>query len=158
MAMKPSLTRWFSLFGDPAVAISIIAFVGYFLISRVVVNQFPFSTYSMYSRMTLPADGIVRGCHLMARGPDGVVSDVNQYTSWECPAWEKAARQSIWDLDCPLFYNVEDPIAEYLHHHATRGAAAAIPVDLVRRVWKFKGNDPASVSDHVIVSCRAVLR
>lgn len=151
------MPRWFPIFRDPAVAVGVIALIGYFLISRVVLDQFPFSTYSMYSSMPSAADGIIRGCHLMARGPDGIVSDVNQYASWDCPPWERTARQSIQDLSCPIYFNVEDPIAEYLRHNAGKDPAA-VKVDLVRRVWKFAGNEPATISDHQIVSCRAVLK
>jgi hypothetical protein len=138
--------------------VSLLCFVGYFLISRVVVSLFPFSTYSMYSNMSGAHEGgLVRGCHLLAVGPDARASDVTEFRAWDCPPWEDAARRSLDELSCPVYFNVEDPIREYIRRN-TGHAAAAVRVDLVRRVWVFTDGRAPTQSDHLVASCRAVLR
>lgn len=138
--------------------VSLLCFVGYFVISRVVLSLFPFSTYSMYSNMSgVHEGGLVRGCHLLALGPDARASDVTEYRSWDCPPWEDAARRSANELSCGIAYNVEDPIREYIHRHGGHDAAA-VRVDLVRRVWTFANGQAPTQSDHLVASCRAVLR
>jgi hypothetical protein len=143
---------------DPALVVSVFCFVCYCLISRVVLNLFPFSTYSMYSSVSAAHQGdVVRGCHLLAVGPDGCACDVTEFISWECPAWEDAARQSVTDLSCPIDYNVEDPIREHIRRH-TGTDPRAVRVDLVRRVWEFSPRHAATQTDHVVATCRAVLK
>ena len=138
--------------------VSAIALAGYFLIARVVLDLFPFSTYSMYSSVSDSSNGTaVRGCHLLAVGPDGRASDVSDYRSWDCPPWEDAAFKSIAELGCSIQHNVEDPIREHMKRN--RGSdPAAVRVDLVRRVWVFGSNQSTAPTDHLIASCRAVLR
>lgn len=153
----PPPRRW-ALPKDPVTVVSLLCFVGYFLVSRVVLNLFPFSTYSMYSSMNdVQSSGQVRGCHLLAVGPDGHACDVTEFRAWDCPPWEDAARRSVHDLSCPLYFNVEDPIREYIRRHSGHDAAA-VRVDLVRRVWVFAGGRAPTRSDHLVASCRAVLR
>ena len=143
---------------DPASVVSLLCFISYFLISRVVLSIFPFSTYSMYSNMSgVHRGGQVRGCHLLAVGPDARASDVTEFRAWDCPPWEDAARRSADELSCGIALNVEDPIREYIHRNAGH-AAAAVRVDLVRRVWVFADGRPPTQSDHLVASCRAVLR
>jgi hypothetical protein len=185
MSEGPPAPRRWPLPTDPVSVVSLLCFVGYFLISRVVLSLFPFCTYSMFSNINgAHGDGLARGCHLLAVGPDGRASDVTEFRSWDCPPWEDAARRSVDELSCPLYFNVEDPIREYIRRNAvhplSRSAAGRVPpnildhpireyiqrdaghgpvrVDLVRRVWVFANGQAPTRSDHLIASCQAVLR
>src|SRR5690349_21057740 len=99
---------------DPATVVSALALVGYFVIARVVLNLFPFSTFSMYAASAAGVGGDVRGCRLLAVGADGRALDVTAFRAWDCPpSWEEAARRSIPELGCDAHRNVEHHTREY---------------------------------------------
>jgi hypothetical protein len=140
-----------------APVVTVMAFAGYFLISRVVLNLFPFSSFSMFASAAASEGEEVRACHLLAIGPDGRALDVTRFRAWDCPPWEDAARSSIEQLGCGPHHNVEEHIRVYLA--AERGADPdAEPVSLVRRMWALRRGEVAIPRDVPVASCRAVPR
>jgi hypothetical protein len=140
---------------DAATWVSIMMCAGYFVIARVLLNLFPFSTFSMFSGSRPGPPGEARGCQILAVGADGAALDVTTYRDWVCPPWEDTARRSIDQLRCDAHGNVEAHIRDYLAK-PSRPDESAEPVRLVRRLWIFRDNEATQTVDYPIASCRAV--
>jgi hypothetical protein len=129
--------------------ISVLSFSGYFVISRVVLNLFPFSSFGMY------AGGEKPSCQLLAIGPEGRALDVSRFRAWECPPWQEAAQKTIEQARCEAYRGNIDMVRERIEASGPPDAAS-VPVSLVRRTWSFRGNDPPRIRDLPVAACRAV--
>jgi hypothetical protein len=134
--------------------VAFLVFVGYFIIARVTVNLFPFSTFSMFAGLRPGAEGESRGCQLLAMGGDGRAVDVTEFSGWECPPWQDVARRSIDELSCDAHGNVENHVRDYLER-GSRSSGEKETVRLIRRLWIFRSDGSGETSDHLIASCRA---
>jgi hypothetical protein len=143
--------------GRAAAVVSVMAFVGYYAISRVVVNLFPFSSFAMFASAAAAHDDQVRACHLLAVGPDGRALDVKAFRAWDCPSWQEAAQRSISELGCGPHFNVEEHIRSYLEEERGEDPSAQ-PVRLVRRMWAFRRGESVTTRDLPVASCKALPR
>lgn len=131
-----------------------MAFFGYFAISRVVENFFPFSVLDMYS--TADTETASR---ILARDASGHAYEVDHFDHWTCPApLHPEARACADSGDVNTISYVDREAAIYLDHHRGRAGEGA-PVDVVRRRWHLSDRaGPPSFDDCPLLHCQATRR
>jgi hypothetical protein len=99
---------------------------------------------------------------MLAREPSGEVHEIRAYEAYRC---EGAAPLDLAPAACERggpYYRidyVDRETADYLgaeERAPVRGDAR--PVELVRRIWRFRGSGEPAVEDCPVASCRAVRR
>jgi hypothetical protein len=117
---------------------------GYIAIAFLVGTRYPFSVFDMYSR---PTDNASR---ILAR-VEGRVDEVDRFVAWRCEGEPDLCEQggAISTSD-----PVDRELFAWVRAHPGQGE---IPVELVRRIWRFSG-DAVRVEDCLVQRCRAVRR
>jgi hypothetical protein len=139
---------------NPRVTLAALIFVGYVAISRGVGHCFPFSIFDMY------ASGGASGSRVVARASDGRVVEIDRYRAWSCDApidltgGETCSPPGSYISMTYKDMEAVDAIA------ANRGRdPAAVPVDVIRRIYWLSDRDPAvRIEDCTLARCRAVPR
>lgn len=138
----------------PAALLATIVLLGYVGVSRGVGDLYPFSTFSMYAR-----SGREAVSRIVARTADGQAHPVRAFTDWSCdgPIKPRPARcEALGDFDA-CYLDTEDLVHLEAHRAPDGGdAAGAEPVELTRRVWRFRGAPgPLTSEDCLLHRCRA---
>lgn len=134
---------------------AVCVFAAYVAIARGLGNGYPFSTFDMYADVTEHS-----ASRVLAREESGEVHELRAYEAYRCDgplelqpaACERNGRYYRIDY-------VDREAAEYLADQATvpaRGEPRR--VDVVRRIWRFRGPGEPEVEDCPVATCRAVRR
>jgi hypothetical protein len=136
---------------DARARIVLLCLLGYVAIARGLGNVYPFSTFSMYSGARASS-----ASRVVARDDRGALHEVTDYVAWSCGEAvdvrpERCAEQQA-------FYTipyVDRAAEEYLLANGGDDPRA-VPVDVVRHIWRFRTEPNAE--DCVLQRCRAVPR
>ena len=117
-------------------------------------NLYPFSIFNMYS-----TERVDSASRIVARDPDGVAREVDEYEAWHCPAppdIDPTACPASW----PFYYvpYLDREAATHIERHAGVDPRAR-PVTVVRRIFRLSdASGPPPIEDCVLQNCRAVPR
>ena len=132
--------------------IAVLCFFAYGVVASGTLNVFPFSTFEMYSQVS-----VTTGSRVIVRDADGEAHEVKRYVDWSCegPLNIDAERCMV---RYPPFYFIPYKDAEVEAHiraHPGEGDGTQ-PLTLVRRIWRLEhSNGPISYEDCELHTCRA---
>ena len=125
----------------------------YLLVSRGVLNLFPFTVLEMYSTRSEPSSS-----RILALDASGGVHEVNTLQAFRCED-ELTPENSHCPAEMPRYSHIDyvdrDLIAHLRAHLGTGEEPAGETFTLVRRVWRLDVS-PVSHEDCVLTRCRAV--
>jgi len=134
--------------------LALLACIGYFAISRAVLNLHPFSIFNMYSTRRVST-----ASRIIARDAAGGVHEIDELDDWDCDKPLNLNASACPESE-PFYYipYLDREAAATLAAHTGKNPAA-VPVAVVRRIFRFsdQAGEP-TVEDCVLSLCRAVPR
>jgi hypothetical protein len=121
----------------------------YVLAARGAGNLYPLSTFDMYGKTALDS-----ASRIVARDGEEL-REIERYEHWRCET-----QPSPDPHECPRewpFVHLEsvDRAAIRRVREADPPKDGARPVAIVRRIWRFSGDDPPTTVDCVLARCEA---
>jgi hypothetical protein len=121
----------------------------YVLAARGVGNLYPFSTFDMYGSTALDS-----ASRIVAREGEQV-REVERYEHWRCETLP-SADPHVCPREWP-FVHLESVDRATIRRvrEASPPTHDARPVAIVRRIWRFSGDDAPTTADCVLARCEA---
>ena len=122
-------------------AVGVLFLGGYLGIAYGVHHAFPFYVFDMFDMP--PATSASR---LLARLPDGRVTDLRDQVGWQCPQPVVPPQPEQTKLCGAVMWSRsrDGDALRWIDEHATPGPGPRVPVAIVRRIWTF---DPDGAHD-----------
>ena len=121
----------------------------YVLAARGVGNLFPISTFEMYGR-SAPGSA----SRIVVRRAGGGLEEVTAFEAFECS--EPIDGDPIACLDAWPYEHVpaeDEGAVAHVRDHAARLDGAGESVEIVRRIWRLRGETAPEVEDCALARC-----
>jgi hypothetical protein len=127
---------------------------GYVVIAQGLGNLYPFSTFEMYAGVSTHT-----ASRVLAVDSGGGMHEIRDFEAYRCDSLDLEASTCREHGEYYTIGYVEREAAEYLQAQASVPVHGEDqPVQLVRRIWRFRGAGQPTVEDCALASCRAVRR
>ena len=133
--------------------VGLVAMAAYFVVSRAVLNLYPFSTFEMYS-----TERVSSGSRIIALDARGAARELDAYASFSCSNAIDVSYRAC-ESEWPFYYvpYLDQRAAEYVAAH---GGPGGEPVRIVRRIYRLTDADHGAPPFHdcALTACTAEVR